>query len=577
VKLPGAFLDSRLRRVPAAFGVAAALSAASLGFGDSAWAQQSPPPAAPVAPSREQLNPRQRAPEPPKSRDLFTAPAAGPCPFADSKLTFQLQSVTVEGSTIAPARMKPAYGDLIGSTIPVAKICEIRDRLSLILFRQGLLAQVVIPPQTIKAGALKLSVVEARIVAVNVHGDIGPAQAQVQAYLAKLRGLTPFDLRTAQRYLLLANETPGVRVTATLKPSPQGPGALDLEVTLARTPYNAAAAVQNNGSKAEGPWSALARVDLNSFTRFGERTSLILYRTVPQNEQWVVQLVEEARLGASGLLGRASVAYGQSRPGDVLKPLDLRDTSLVVTPELDYPIVKLRRGTLNAVAGLDVVDQKTEFTGGGLLADDKLRVVWTGLGAQYQTPLPGHRLVASGVAQLQLRKGLSGLGASQAGAPDLSRPFGHPDAFVVRLTADNQLAGRLGAVGLRVQAQYANKPLLSYEEMTVGDLTIGRGYDPAAVSGDRVVGAELKLSPPELRFDDAWGATPFVFGDASAVENLDPGSDNRTLRSAGVGVDVRMPYGLRANLTWAHPFDKPFAIQPKTPDDRVLFQLVAVH
>jgi len=543
---------------------------------------QTPPPSPPprpaaVAPSREQLDPERQAPPPARERDLFSAPAPLPCPLAESKVTFRLEDVEISGSTTPAARLKSAYEDLIGQTVPVSAICEIRDRLSLLLFREGLLARVEAPAQTISGGRLKLVVIEARIVSVRVRGDIGPAQDKVEAYLDKLRGLAPFDLRTAQRYLLLANEVPGVRITAALKPSAEGRGAIDLDVQVSRRPVDLLAAVQNTGSESLGPWSALARADFNSFTRFGERTTLILYRTVPDDEQWIVQLVEEARFGSSGLLGRASIAYGQSHPGDVLKPLALKGESFVFTPELQYPLLKLKRLNLNLAGGFDVVSQKTKFPGGGLLANDKLRVLWTGVTADYQQPLLGDRLLAIGRSSLQVRKGLAGLGASKPDSFELSRFEGRPDAWVVRFESDNQLASRFAALGLRVQAQYADKPLLSYEEMAVGDLTIGRGYEPAVLSGDRVVAAELKLTPRELRFGDSWGFTPFLFCDASQVENLDTGSENRTLTSAGAGVEARLPYGVRASLTWAHPFDKPFPTQAEKPDDRILFQLVVAR
>jgi hemolysin activation/secretion protein len=508
---------------------------------------------------------------------LFSAPVALPCPLASSKVSFTLRSVEIVGATIPQNRLEPAYRRMIGTTIPVSGICEIRDNLSLILFRNGLLARVEAPAQTISDGHLKLVVVEARIVSVRVHGDIGPAQDRVESYLEKLRGLAPFDLRTAQRYLLLANEVPGVRISASLRPSAEGRGAIDLDVTLERAPYDVVVATQNTGSTTLGPWSVLGRADINSFTSLGERTTLIAYRTIPTDEQWIVQLVEEARFGSSGLVGRASFAYGQSFPGDILKPLALRGTSLVFTPQLQYPIVKLRRLTLNAVAGFDLADQKTIFPGGGVLADDKLRVLWAGIGGEYQTPVFDERAIASGRGLLQLRKGLAGLGASLPGAPALSRIEGRPDAFVARLEGDSQLAFRYATVALRMQAQYANEPLLAYEEMAVGDLTIGRGYEPAVISGDRVVGGELKLSPRELRFGEAWGIAPFAYCDASWVGNLDTGSIPTVLRSAGVGMEARFPYGIRANFTWAHPFDKPFPNQPTMPPNRILFQIVLVH
>jgi hemolysin activation/secretion protein len=531
-----------------------------------------------VAPSREELNPEERrvARPAPRNSDLFAPPSALPCPLATSTLSFKLQGVDIVGSTITPRDAAAAYADLIGKDVPVSKICDIRDRLATILFNRHRLARVEVPEQTIAGGRLKLEVTEARIVAVRVRGDVGSGQDKVEGYLDKLRGMTPFDLDTAQRYLLLANDVPGIRVNAALRPSAEGRGAIDLDVTLTRAPMDFVAAVQNSGSEALGPWSGLARVDLNSFTRFGERTTLIGYHTLADNEQWIVQLVEEARFGNDGLSGRASIAYGQSRPGDVLAPLMLHGESFVATAELKYPLIKLRRYSLDLGGGMDFINQSTAFPGGDVLADDKLRVIWAHLRGDYTHTFDnGAATTANGV--LEVRKGLSGLGSSRAKDPNLSRIQGLPDAWLLRFEGETHLTYSWLDFGLRAQAQYADKPLLSYEEQALGDLTIGRGYEPAVLSGDRGAAAEFKVQVRPIAVFRQATVSPFVFFDAGYIDNLDLGSESRTLRSYGAGVETRLPYGVRASLAYAEPLDKPFPSAPHKPSSRVLFALVVAR
>ena len=541
-------------------------------------AQARPPAAAtttPTTPSSQELNPDARRGARPaaSNSDLFAPPVAPPCPLANSTLSFKLQAVDVVGTTTDAAIVRAAYREFIGSDIPVSKICDIRDRLSLILFRRGRLARVEIPAQTIASGRLRIEVTEARIVAVRVRGDVGPAQDRVEAYLDKLRGMTPFDLDTAQRYLLLASDVPRVHVSAALRPSAEGQGAIDLEVQLTRDPINYLVATQNSGSDALGPWGVLSRVDLNSFTSFGERTTLIGYRTVLEDEQWIAQLVEEGRFGSSGLSGRVSLAYGQSRPGGLLAPLDLHGESFVGTAEMRYPLIRLRRYSVYASGGVDFINQITAFPGGDVLADDKLRIAWAKLSGDFIRDLGG-QFAVSGNGELEVRKGFTVLGGSKAGDPGLSRIQGQPDATVVRFDGESHLTYRWLDLGLRTQAQYASQPLLAYEEMAVGDLTIGRAYEPAVLSGDREVSAELKLQVRPLTVFKRATLSPFVFADVGDVHNLDLGSQDRTLRSAGVGLDARLPYGIQAQLAWAHPFDKPFPSSPDKSPDRLLVQLV---
>lgn len=528
-----------------------------------------------AAPSRQDLNPEaRRSARPPSSNaDLFAPPTSLPCPLASSTLSFRLQGVDIVGSSIDPDDARAAYADLIGTDIPVARICEVRDRLSLILFRRGRLARVEVPEQTISAGRLRIEVTEARIVAVRVRGDIGPGQDRVEAYLDKLRGMTPFDLDTAQRYLLLANDVPRVRVAAALRPSAEGRGGIDLEVQLSRDPINYLVAAQNTGSQSLGPWSVLTRVDLNSFTSFGERTTLIAYRTAPENEQWIAQVVEEARFGSSGLMGRVSLAYGQSRPGALLAPLKLQGVSFVGTAEARYPLIRLRRYSVYVAGGVDFIEQTTSFPGGDVLADDQLRVVWARLNGDFFRNFRAN-LGITGNGELELRKGFSVLGGSKAGEPGLSRIQGRPEAWLARFEGETHLNWRWLDLGLRAQAQYANQPTVAYEELAIGDLTIGRAYEPAVVSGDRAAAAELKLQIKPVKILKDTTLSPFVYGDVGYVQNLDMGSQSRVLRSAGLGVEARLPYGIRANLGWGYPFDKPFPTQPTRPPQRVLFQLV---
>jgi len=268
-----------------------------------------------------------------------------------------------------------------------------------------------------------------------------------------------------------------------------------------------------------------------------------------------------------------SLAYGQSRPGGELAPLELHGESFVGTAEMRYPLIRLRRYSVYASTGVDFIDQTTTFPGGDVLADDRLRILWAKLSADFNRSLFG-QLGVSANGDFETRKGFSVLDGSHAGDPGLSRIQGQPDAWLVRFEGEGHLTYRWLDLGLRTQAQYTSQPLLAYEEMAVGDLTIGRAYDPAVLTGDRVAAAEVKLQVRPLPVFRGITLSPFVFSDISYVNNLEVGSQDRTLRSAGVGVDARLPFGVQAQLAYAHPFDNPFPTSTTPPPERFLVQLV---
>ena len=471
-----------------------------------------------------------------------------------------ISSITFRGSTALKdqdfAAVTRAY---VGKTQKVGAICEIRDRAARVLFDRGILARVEIPEQRISGGALVLEVIEAHVVNVRVRGDIGPAQAAVERYVEKLRGMKPFDMRKAQRYLLLASDIPGVRVRAAIRPSSSAErGAVDIDVSVSREAFSEVGNAQNLGSRTVGRWGGLVRGEARSFTPFGEDTTLVAFHTLDSNEQWVVQLQEAARLGADGLIARASAVYGETRPGEALKPLALKSTSKVGNLELAYPLIRRRRLDVNVAGGLDVVDQSTDLGGAGRLTEDKVRVLYARADGDarvygFDRPWVLNWAVTG-------RKGLSGLGASRAGDSLLTHGFATPDAWLFRAQGgiETQVYGPISA-SLRAQAQTSDKPLMPYEQISLGDLSVGRGYDPAVVLGDTGAGASLDLRYAAVQVYPRVLASPFVFYDQGFVHNNDAGrtglTSSRTLRSFGAGITLRLANRANLEVTYARPVD----------------------
>ncbi len=435
---------------------------------------------------------------------------------------------------------------------------------------------MTIPEQRINDGRLVLEVVEARIASVTYHGDAGPAQKQVARYLDQLKGMAPFDLNLAQRYLLLASDIPGVRVQATLKPAPGGPGAVDLDITISRDAFDGSVQAQNYGSKTIGRELGLARIDFNSFTPLGERTSLVSYWTLGSNEQRVIQATESAKLGGSGLAMDLSGSWAWTRPGDAVAQLKLEGESFAGSARLSYPIVRHRRHNLNLGVGLDWVDQQVDF-GGGLatLTEDHLRIFFARLDGHWAPRALADRSAAL-TGSIEVRRGTKGLDASRYGELTASRFGGMPNALVWRAQAQaaGQLVGPIYATAT-LSGQFTQDPLLSYEEFSVGNLSIGRGYDPSAASGDRAVAASLELTTTPIRlFRDRAAWRPYAFYDAAKLTNIGPGANKRDLASAGVGVRAQITPRVSLDLGWAKPFDDPLAVG-HTPASRVLVSLSA--
>jgi hemolysin activation/secretion protein len=347
---------------------------------------------------------------------------------------------------------------------------------------------------------------------------------------------------------------------------------VDLDLAVTRDEQDLIVNAQNLQSKATGRFGFLSRYDLNARTRYGERTSLVFYRTI-KNEQWVVQGLEEARIGGEGWVVRAGAAYGESHPGGALKGLGLKSVSLVANAEAAYPIMRKRRQNLWAAAGVEVINQDTRFGGGGKLINDDLRIFYARVEGD-QTTYYGYRpIVLRGSASL--RRGIEGFGATDEGDRRLSRAQAKPGAwtFTAEASAQVTLVPQLTAYA-EVQGQYANQPLAAYEEFAVGSLTIGRGYDPGYISGDQALAATLELRGGPFQPRSGWAVSPYAFFDIASTKDKDRGGLTQTLKSVGVGFQVPVRERWVLDVGYARPLDKR-AIDRKKPPGRLLLNLTA--
>jgi hemolysin activation/secretion protein len=122
-------------------------------------------------------------------------------------------------------------------------------------------------------------------------------------------------------------------------------------------------------------------------------------------------------------------------------------------------------------------------------------------------------------------------------------------------------------------AQDANHPLLTFEELAVGNLTIGRGYDPSSVAGDRGIAGSIE---PRLGpwYPLAWmQVSPYAFYDVAYVKYIDSIGESVTVHSAGAGLRVSLLQKIDLDIAYSVPFDKPTVASASVPTPRVLASL----
>jgi len=531
----------------------------------AASAQTAPPPPVaptPLPPTREEVT-RPEAPQPPLRAPRLEVEGGverAPCALDGAEyqsIHFVLRGAEFEGlKGLTAERLTSAYASYVGHDVPISVVCEIRDRAATILRDAGYIAAVQVPEQTIGDGTVRFRVLMAHLTQVRVRGDATGAEKIIAGYLDQLTRDPVFNRYDAERYLLLASDLPGYTVRLTLRPAGTEPGDVVGDVTVQRTPAYVDMNIQNGGSRELGRWGGLVRGEVFGLTGLGDRTVLSVFSTADLHEQQTVQLGHDFRLGPQGLTIGDTFTYAWARPS--VPDSKVLARTLLNSFELGYPLIRRQAETMRAAAGMDYVNQDVKLDG-IRLTRDRLRVGYLRLGfdasAISNNGLATNDPVWRAVNVLELRKGFHILGATgdcgPAGANCLgagnvppSRIEGQSDAAVLRYTGYGEFRAlpRI-TFALGARAQYAWKPLLSFEEFSAGNYTIGRGYDPGALLGDRGWGtqAELRLGSRVPTRADRPAFEGYFFWDHAAVKNLDrlfvvAGSNH--LDSAGGGLRV---------------------------------------
>lgn len=519
-----------------------------------------------VAPTRDELTRPQTA-EPPKTTlNVIGDVERSPCPLADPQYAnIRLDLKTVSFNNLkgaSEAEMRGTWAEYAGTNQPVSVICEIRDRAATVLRDKGYLAAVQVPTQRIEDGNVRLEVLYARVTAVRARGQTQGAEAKLTQYLNKLTEDEIFDRNRAERYLLLARDLPGYNVQLTLKPAGTAPGDLIGEVTVIRQPFSVDLMVQNLAAKETGRWGAQLRAQAFGLTGLGDATYASIYSTVDFKEQQILQVGHSFRPGSEGLTVSGNFTYAWTRPsigGNPGDP-DLEARTLFATLGLAYPIKRSQGSNLTVGGGLDWVDQKVDFF--GPLTRDHLRIAW--LRADWDAiDLRSRRPKWKMGATVELRKGLDIFGASDrccdVGETPPSRADGKATSTLIR--ADGTVEYSLGesmAVAVSPRAQIAFDPLFAFEEFTAGNYTIGRGYDPATISGDSGAGVSVELRGPRLLLSQKsrLSIQPYAFGDAAWVWNKNISGDPDHLKSAGGGIRGQLNDRMALDAAVAIPLEK---------------------
>jgi hemolysin activation/secretion protein len=519
------------------------------------------------------------------SIDSRRAVERGPCPLEESDVQADIQTVrfeTPDNSALPPeiARLLAGIGPVTQGQQRIAAVCDIRDRANAALRSGRYIAGVQIPAQEITTGELRLVVVLGRITNVVVNGDPSRFRNTLEARIEEMKSKFPLNETELERLLLITGDTPGLDVTLSLRSAGGQPGELLGELNIEASRGALYLNVQNTGSHQLGRVLATVRGELYGLTGLDDLTYLTYTNSAQWREQHVVQGGHEFALNQKGLRLGGRVSYAESRPS--LENLSILTRSVIAGVELSQPLVRQVGKTLRASTGLEYSNQRTVILSSGSrfpFTRDRTSVAYARLDGSIRDPrADGDNNWAFG-AGLEVRKGLDILKASPrrqfVNSFSPSRFDGDAKATIVRGELDTSFRLAKGVwFTAQAQGQWSNNALLNLEEFSIGNLTIGRGYDPGSNGGDRVVA--FRIEPRVRPIDKRNFRLEFAgFYDNVRFWNLDNGTIETNRKLDSIGGSVRMMFGRRAilDVTYAKPLQRALSTDLTKPTDRILISL----
>ena len=520
------------------------------------------------------VDPSSVLPKPASPSTPIAPPEAPQAPAAaspaDLESQFVLSDVRFDGATtVSPDKLESAWSDFKGKPVSLLDLRAIARKAEAVYAAQGFpFVAIVVPPQSVSDGVVHLKVVEGHISSLTVLSKDPTARRQATAAFTPLVDRQPLSLGDVDSAYQMAKAVPGLAVAGALRRGDE-PGGMDLVVQAQREPWRVYANVNSLYPDTTGPWGALIGVDYFGDSAWGDQTSGQFYSSLENGSQYVLRLSHQRRLNAAGTSLSLMTLFAWANPKGAIAPLDVAADVQLGRIGLDQPLYERGGFKLDTEAAFEVDDQDTRIFKTASLSKDRLQILSLSLNGEWKPTAGGDATLS-----VELRKGVDIVGASKPGDPLLSRPGADPQAFVtqVRFAGETPYVYDVSLAG-RLEGQIADHALTAPDQYAIGNLSIGRGYQPGAAFGDSAFAGtgEVRFGPFPL--GHRIQLVPYGFYDAAELWTLTPGAHSRhTISSAGGGVRIDVPGILHVDVAYAQPLDPAIAGSPK-PSGRVLVNL----
>jgi hemolysin activation/secretion protein len=515
-----------------------------------------------TTPSAGQLTPKSFEPQfnPQQPHFSFTPSETKGAPPGADKASLTIGKAIVEGGDPKYAeRTEAILAAVRGHKLSISAFYEAANEIQQLYSEAGyFLIRVVIPPQDVKnGGALKFTIIDGFIEAVDIVGLAPQLKRHVAKTLAPLIGRRHLKRDVFDRALLLAADTPGLDLKSNLAPAKADYGVV-LTVEGVYRPLSAQVTADNSLSKSLGVFTSTFSVAANSLFGLGEQ--FYVSATGAPNNGFMSD-TSPRRLAAAGVtmpIGydglSSNIEYAWSTTMPLIGPGMLATNSNYerLSFKLSYPLVKTENSTISTRIGFDATNETNRATVfNAILYDDSLRTLRGGL------DFNGNYIFGTTVnASMDLSRGIGGLGSRGAGNATVADPIsqaGASDQFSklsLRFLVHQNLPDGFG-LELAGRGQYAaTGPLMNSEKFTLGGPADLSAYDASYFVGDHgwLLRGELQYNYQTQWIGSSLSLKPYIFAARGEVFTINP-------TAAELAVNGADSFGL--GLRWALPVSYP--------------------
>jgi hemolysin activation/secretion protein len=527
---------------------------------------------------------------PPRPESLDLPAPGGPSGGVDLKVLRAARAPLVLTAPV-PVRSFRLTGDVLFQTEITALLAPWTNRelgsediakaveaVTAYLRARGLLvAQAFVPMQQIRDGVVEMIINGGRIgeVRLEVAEGTRTSRAMAERFLEPIRAGETIRRDNVEQSLLLLNDLPGTRLSASLTPGAEGSADLAARLENEGNPVTGRLTLDNAGVRGLGEYRGILDLRAPSPLGFGDLLSARLLRT-SEGGQTLGILTYGMPVNGAGT--RVGIRYGEQRYrlGKEFAPLHANGDARAQAFLASHPLVRRVNANLTLGASYSEIEYQDRIDSVGSISDSQHRIAQAGFVADSRDGWLGGGL---NYLQVLYYRGKIVLLTPTTAAFD-SGPDGLGTAGMFnkwRLRAQrNQAVDTRSSLIVSLRGQFASKNLEAGEEIQLTGPDGVRAYPAGEIYADEgyVASAEYRRAfelgvPIELSlFYDAAHARIDRSPPPGEVRN------ERNLSGYGIGAYVAplRDAWLQAWLAWRASHDQPVTAPDRKP--RVWLSLV---